>query len=185
MAFQFMTFLTSKVVAEQAGADSQRATQLALVTGLLDMGLVPSVLIARAMAQREAPAPVAAPPQVLNPVPRVVGRSLEEAIRVLKGAGFESAEAEQLSSRPKGEIIAQDPAADALAPEGSTVQITVSLGQPEQPAAGDGPSASRAGAAASRSRRPQPETEQVAQAAPTAQTAQTDATAQTAQTRRS
>jgi hypothetical protein len=68
-------------------------------------------------------------------VPDVVGDSQAAGTATLEGDGFVVAVATAYSSTvPAGDIISQDPVGGAEAPSGSTVTITVSLGdQPVQP----------------------------------------------------
>jgi hypothetical protein len=69
-------------------------------------------------------------PPVLVPVPDVVGQSQASGTAELEGDLFVVAVATAYSSTvAAGDIISQDPAAAVEAPEGSTVTITVSLGE--------------------------------------------------------
>ena len=75
------------------------------------------------------PAPPPGTPTI--PVPTLVGQTTGLAESSLASKGF-TARAQQRPSAvvPKGDVIAQDPPAGALAPAGSTVTITVSTGPP-------------------------------------------------------
>jgi len=70
------------------------------------------------------------PPQ--GPVPSVVGMTKDEAIERLEGAKF-SVRVERVDSfAPKGEVVAQDPAAGTVTILGTRVTIQVSTGEPPQ-----------------------------------------------------
>jgi eukaryotic-like serine/threonine-protein kinase len=66
-------------------------------------------------------------------VPDVVGRSEREARDILEDAGLRVEVEDRRSRRPVGEVIEQDPEADAIAREGDTVTITVSSGPRQVP----------------------------------------------------
>jgi serine/threonine-protein kinase len=61
-------------------------------------------------------------------VPPVVGDPFAQASSVLQGLNFAVARRDADSNEPAGTVIAQDPAANTLAPKGSTVTLTVSRG---------------------------------------------------------
>ena len=61
-------------------------------------------------------------------VPDVVGGSKAEATTTLRNAGLFESPDEVFSDKPAGEVLAQNPPAGQLVPEGSTVTITVSKG---------------------------------------------------------
>jgi serine/threonine-protein kinase len=65
-------------------------------------------------------------PKVL--VPSVIDQDVSVATDVLKAAGFEVKAVEGPSDKADGLVFAQDPAADASAPKGSEVTISVSTG---------------------------------------------------------
>jgi hypothetical protein len=70
-------------------------------------------------------------------VPNVVGETQAQGTSDLEGAGFVVAvETAHSNGVPAGSIISQDPAGGALAAAGSTVTITVSLGDNAQPSGG-------------------------------------------------
>lgn len=63
-------------------------------------------------------------------VPNVVGRSYEDAARILAASGFNVSRAESYSSNvEKGNVISQNPVSGQKAPLESTVTITVSMGE--------------------------------------------------------
>jgi eukaryotic-like serine/threonine-protein kinase len=64
-------------------------------------------------------------------VPAVVGADQASAEATLERAGFKTDAQPRTSSRPKGQVIKQDPSSGTQADEGSTVVLTVSAG-PEQ-----------------------------------------------------
>jgi beta-lactam-binding protein with PASTA domain/tRNA A-37 threonylcarbamoyl transferase component Bud32 len=62
-------------------------------------------------------------------VPTVLGRSREEASKILTAAGFQvSQKAIPRANAPVGKVIEQDPTAGSRVPKGSTVEITYSIG---------------------------------------------------------
>jgi eukaryotic-like serine/threonine-protein kinase len=61
-------------------------------------------------------------------VPNVVGQPADQAEAALETAGFSVRRATDTSERPVDEVIAQDPAANEQAEEGSEVTITLSAG---------------------------------------------------------
>jgi eukaryotic-like serine/threonine-protein kinase len=74
------------------------------------------------------------PPQVT--VPPVVGQDRGVATATLQGAGLKVAAKAVTSTRPKDEVIAQDPGGNSTVDKGSLVTITVSKG-PEKVAVPD------------------------------------------------
>jgi eukaryotic-like serine/threonine-protein kinase len=78
------------------------------------------------------PAPPTATPIPSAAVPNVNGRPVDEASQTLAQAGFNVARRPNRTSAtvPAGAVIAQEPAAAAVAPVGSTVLLTVSSGPP-------------------------------------------------------
>lgn len=72
---------------------------------------------------------------VLVAVPNVLGKTSQEAVDILKAAGFMPAIATEPSNRPQDEVVSQNPPADAQAPTGSTITVIVSTGTapPEDP----------------------------------------------------
>jgi eukaryotic-like serine/threonine-protein kinase len=62
-------------------------------------------------------------------VPAVAGKPADEAVNTLSGAGFLSSVSRAPSTATPGNVISQSPAADASAPEGSTVLLVVSTGE--------------------------------------------------------
>jgi eukaryotic-like serine/threonine-protein kinase len=62
------------------------------------------------------------------PVPPVVGKPFEQASSELQGRNFAVARRDVDSNEPAGTVLAQDPAANTLAPKGSKVTLTVSKG---------------------------------------------------------
>jgi serine/threonine-protein kinase len=69
----------------------------------------------------DGPAPVS--------VPHVTGRAVDDATRILNGAGLKAAVTREFSdSVPKDQVIAQAPADGASVPRGSTVTLRVSKG---------------------------------------------------------
>lgn len=58
-------------------------------------------------------------------VPDVVGTTSSEATATLRDAGFEANVVAVPSDKPSGQVVAQNPAADSDAPEGSTVRLNV------------------------------------------------------------
>jgi serine/threonine-protein kinase len=65
----------------------------------------------------------------LTTVPRVVGMSYEEAVDALTDAGLRAKRTPVFSDEPEGEVVRQDPAANASVREGATVRLSVSQGQ--------------------------------------------------------
>ncbi|HEV2951473.1 MAG TPA: Stk1 family PASTA domain-containing Ser/Thr kinase [Actinomycetota bacterium] len=65
----------------------------------------------------------------LTTVPRVVGMSYEEAVDALTDAGLRAKRTPVFSDKPEGEVVRQDPAANASVREGATVRLSVSQGQ--------------------------------------------------------
>ncbi len=61
-------------------------------------------------------------------VPDVVGADIEVAQQRLRSEGFEVEVTQARNPELAGEVIGQDPEADAQAPEGSTINLTVSAG---------------------------------------------------------
>ncbi|MEJ7780955.1 MAG: PASTA domain-containing protein, partial [Solirubrobacteraceae bacterium] len=61
-------------------------------------------------------------------VPDVVGADLQVAQQRLRSEGFEVEVTRARNPEPAGRVVGQDPAADAEAPEGSTINLTVSAG---------------------------------------------------------
>jgi eukaryotic-like serine/threonine-protein kinase len=61
-------------------------------------------------------------------VPRVTGDGISEARSVLAGAQFQVDQVNQVSGRPRGIVIGQQPGADTKADKGSTVTLEVSSG---------------------------------------------------------
>jgi eukaryotic-like serine/threonine-protein kinase len=61
-------------------------------------------------------------------VPTVIGESQEEATRILEDAGFDVAASTFESCEEQDTVSEQDPAAGSMADEGSTVEISISLG---------------------------------------------------------
>ena len=61
-------------------------------------------------------------------VPDVVGADIEVAQQRLRSEGFDIEVTQARSRESAGVVIGQDPAADAQAPEGSTINLTVSAG---------------------------------------------------------
>jgi beta-lactam-binding protein with PASTA domain len=62
-------------------------------------------------------------------VPRVVGLSYDAAVEELAEVGLKPRRIEVFSDQPEGQVVAQDPKADATVREGSTVRLSVSKGQ--------------------------------------------------------
>lgn len=60
-------------------------------------------------------------------VPRVEGRQVADATRVLADAGFATATTEKEDPAPKGQVIAQDPKGETAAGRGSTVKLEVAV----------------------------------------------------------
>ena len=87
----------------------------AVVAGLLVAGAVIAALLLLGGPDRIA-------------VPNVVGADLQVAQERLRSEGFEVEVTEARNPQPEGRVIGQDPEADAEAPEGSTVNLTVSGG---------------------------------------------------------
>jgi serine/threonine-protein kinase len=65
----------------------------------------------------------------LGTVPKVVGDPVDDAVKALKKQGFTARVTHRFSSKAKGHVIAQDPAAGARESRGSTVDVTVSKGR--------------------------------------------------------
>jgi serine/threonine-protein kinase len=65
----------------------------------------------------------------LNKVPDVVGKSENEAIRILATKGFTPRTFDVPAAEPKGIVVSQDPRAGEKAPPDSRVRINVSTGQ--------------------------------------------------------
>ncbi|SHK48491.1 serine/threonine protein kinase [Nocardiopsis flavescens] len=68
-------------------------------------------------------------------LPDLVGMAEEEALAALADLGLLAETAREDSRRPAGEVLAQDPAAGAVVEPASTVLVTVSSGQDEEPEA--------------------------------------------------
>ena len=64
-------------------------------------------------------------------VPNVVGKSLERATDILRERGFTVDFKRSFDAAPANQVISQNPDADSLAAEGSTVELVVSRGQRE------------------------------------------------------
>jgi beta-lactam-binding protein with PASTA domain len=58
-------------------------------------------------------------------VPDVVGTTSSEATETLRNAGFDVNVVSVPSDRPPGQVVAQDPAAGATEPEGTTIRLNV------------------------------------------------------------
>jgi beta-lactam-binding protein with PASTA domain len=70
-------------------------------------------------------------PTVDNKIPDVSGRSLEEAVRIISGAGFEVTDIKtEASQRAQDTAIRTEPAAGAPAKSGTPVVLTMSAGSP-------------------------------------------------------
>ena len=61
-------------------------------------------------------------------VPNVVGQPYANAASALQGSGFVPQRADVDDEAPKGQVVAQDPGAGALATQGTTVTVSVSKG---------------------------------------------------------
>jgi serine/threonine-protein kinase len=66
-------------------------------------------------------------------VPKVVGLTQSSAEKALEARNLRVAVTEEASDKPKGEVIAQNPAPTTQVDEGSTVALTVSKGQDKVP----------------------------------------------------
>jgi serine/threonine-protein kinase len=66
-------------------------------------------------------------------VPDVVGAGQAEAVRKLEAGGLRADSAPVASSRPRGTVVAQKPAAERRAAPNSTVRLSVSLGSGPRP----------------------------------------------------
>ncbi|HEX5913111.1 MAG TPA: PASTA domain-containing protein [Rubrobacter sp.] len=74
--------------------------------------------------------------QPLPKVPKVVGKTLANAKRALKNAGFEVGKVtQQTSSKRKGTVISQSPDAGTSARPGRTVSLVTAKPAPQQPSA--------------------------------------------------
>ncbi len=62
-------------------------------------------------------------------VPNVVGKTEEEATNILDAAGYTVKVREKTSTKPKGEVLEQDPSAGVRLKKGETVTITISDGK--------------------------------------------------------
>jgi 1A family penicillin-binding protein len=69
------------------------------------------------------------PPAATADVPNVVGKTVDEAKKILADANFTTIVQEVPSLKPAGEVVAQDPAAGASAELGSAITIQVSNGK--------------------------------------------------------
>jgi eukaryotic-like serine/threonine-protein kinase len=65
----------------------------------------------------------------LGTVPKVVGKPVADAIKLLRQKGFRVRVTHKFSDRAKGNVIAQDPAGGARESRGSSVDVTVSKGR--------------------------------------------------------
>jgi len=62
-------------------------------------------------------------------VPQLVGRGADEAKKLLSTLGLKTVTTTEASTAPEGEVLRQDPAADARVAAGSTVALTLSTGK--------------------------------------------------------
>ena len=62
-------------------------------------------------------------------VPNVVGMDYADAVDQLSQANLAARKREVFSKKPSGQVVAQNPKADEIVPEGSTVVLRVSKGQ--------------------------------------------------------
>ncbi len=65
-------------------------------------------------------------------VPSVIGSSAKRATLLLKKAGFEVKTHDVASEEPKGRVVAQDPAAGQRVDKGTTIDLAVSGGPPDE-----------------------------------------------------
>jgi beta-lactam-binding protein with PASTA domain len=133
MPFDILTFVVDRAIARNQGTSDQRATQLGVVGAVLPLGLVPNILVTRAIAGREAApaAPVvAAAPVATVQVPDVVGKDEKTAMRALTRVGLKGTvgAAVESISVAKDLVVAQSPPAEQVVAAGITVTLHLSKG---------------------------------------------------------
>ena len=65
----------------------------------------------------------------MKDVPRVVGKTYDEAVDILNDSGLDARRDEVFSEKPPGEVVEQDPAPGTTVREGSVVELSVSKGE--------------------------------------------------------
>jgi len=144
MAFNIVGLLVGRAVAESAGVDRQRATQLGTVfaSGLINVPMPVGLVLARSVAQREvaaspAPATPGTPPgQTLVTIPNVVGlpiqgdEGIKGAATTLAEAGFTNIKRVEAFSEANqvGQVIQQEPPAGSQIPANGLITLYVGLG---------------------------------------------------------
>lgn len=136
MPFTIANFLLGRVVAENAGVDSARANQLALLSsGIINVPLPVGLVMTRTIAQNEAPA--ATPPATtpspgtgLVEVPDVRGEDVKVATDELTQRGFTVVVQQWQSDKPDGMVIEQSPTPPVALASGNTVTLYVSSNAP-------------------------------------------------------
>ncbi len=66
-------------------------------------------------------------------VPNVVGRQVQVATSILKGAGFKSTSKVELSTQSKGTVLGESPGPKTMQPKGATIALSVSSGPVDMP----------------------------------------------------
>ncbi len=139
MPFAITNFLLGRVVAENAGVDSGRANQLALLSsGILNVPMPVGLVMTRTIAQNEAPTPAASTTgpsdgTELVEVPDVTGEDVNGAKDALQQLGFTVITRNIRSSEPVGMVVIQEPDPPGPVPVGSTVTLYVSHEAPKPP----------------------------------------------------
>ncbi|MCB8978731.1 MAG: PASTA domain-containing protein [Ardenticatenaceae bacterium] len=139
MPFNIVGFLAGRAVAENAGVDRQRATQLAILPGALNLPLPIGLVTARSIAQREAS--TVTPPGTSTPsddtgqdnlinIPDVLGKSLEEAKELLKDAGFINFgfNGKESTAEQKDKVIEQKPVANTPIAKDDPMIVFIGIG---------------------------------------------------------
>ncbi len=69
-----------------------------------------------------------------QPIPSVIGLSLDEAKRRIVEAGFQVGEVHYEAGSPADQVLDQEPAAGETYPPGNGINLTVAAGPPDVPA---------------------------------------------------
>lgn len=136
MPFNIIGFLAGRAVAENAGVDRQRATQLAILPGALNLPLPVGLVTARAIAQREAPT-VTTPPVDTGQdnqitVPDLTGQLAADAVKILSDRGLTDVKVGPVPSSPadKGRIVGQSYAPNTNIAKDTPIILYVGQGAP-------------------------------------------------------
>jgi hypothetical protein len=132
MAFNALTFLVARTVAQQRGVSAQEASRLGVLGAMLKPPAL-GVVMASVIASNETPTPQAAPPPVIPPVkvPDVTtattGKGSEHASLVLWEQGL-AVKINGLGRRNAAPVESQSPAPGTDVLPGTAVTLTVSPG---------------------------------------------------------